>query len=118
MQSGEDQAAGAALMAQTLEQKKAAWKRQFGFILEVKLGNTECVFRPCDLDEWERLQDKLNQDRTPSTYLRELTLSVLLHPTQGDMEKLLQRWPAFPDRLCQTLREHGGGTVEIAVKKE
>jgi hypothetical protein len=86
MQSGEDQVAGSALMAQTLEQKKSAWKRQF--------------------------------DRTPSTYLRELTLNVLLHPTRDEMATLLNRWPAFPDRLCQTLREHGGGTVEIAVKKE
>lgn len=108
---------GAALRPQTLEQKKEAWKRHHGEILEAKLGKTECVFRPAELDEWERLQDKLTEDKHPATYLREVTLNVTLHPSRDEMEALLQRYPAFPDALCTKLREIGGGKIEISVKK-
>lgn len=113
----EDTGAGSAAMAQTLDQKKAAWARQYGEIFEAKLGTVECVFRPCDLDEWERLQNKLAEDKFPASYLRELTLNVTLYPSREEMERLLQRWSAFPDRLCQKLKERGGGEIEIAVKK-
>lgn len=106
-----------AASAQTLEQKKELWKRQYGEILEATLGKTECVFRPCDLDEWERLQDKLADDKRPSTYMRELVLNVTLHPSRDEVERLLQRYSAFPDTLCGKLRESGGGKIEITVKK-
>ncbi|HEV8246079.1 MAG TPA: hypothetical protein VGP93_09940 [Polyangiaceae bacterium] len=109
--------AGGAAVAQTLDQKKEAWKRQYGEILEAKLGKTECVFRPVDLDEWERLQDKIADDKHPASYLRELTLNVTLHPARDDMEALIGRYPAFPDSLCSKLREIGGGKIEISVKK-
>lgn len=115
----DDQATGSgnAALAQTLDQKKAVWIRQFGEIIEATIGRTECVFRPADLDEWERLQDKFADDKHPATYLRELTLKVTLHPSRDEMEQLLQRFPAVPDALCQKLREIGGGKIEFTVKK-
>jgi hypothetical protein len=108
---------GAAAMPQTLEQRKEAWKRKYGEILEARLGKTEWVGRPADLDEWERLQDKLAEDRHPAAYLRELTLNVTLYPEREQMEVILQRYHAFPDAVCSKLREHGGGKIEILVKK-
>lgn len=113
----QDTGAGNAALAQTLDQKKAAWARQYGEIIETKLGRVECVFRPADLDEWERLQDKLAEDKHPAAYLRELTLNVVLHPSRDELEKLLQRFPAVPDALCTKLREIGGGKIEFTVKK-
>lgn len=114
---GQDQGVGSALTPQTLEQKKEAWARQYSEIIEARVGKTDCVWRPADLDEWERLQDKLAEDKHPTAYLRELTLTVLLYPAREEMERLLQKYPDVPNGLCQKLKEIGGGHIKFTVKK-
>ena len=106
-----DESTGA--QPETLDQKRAKWKKQYGEILECKLGKTECIFRPADQGEWERLQDKISDDKNPSSYLRSTAQQVLLHPSREEFEALLERYPAFPDTLCSKLRELGGGKVEM-----
>jgi hypothetical protein len=98
--------------------QKDKWKEQYGQIAEAKLGNVELCFRPPELDEWERCQNKLATDsKEKAVHIRSLTQQVLLSPDRDTYAKLLERYPGFPLKLFDTLGDLVGGSTDIVVKK-